>query len=105
MPAGCTDIYIFCASPHWLYALIIRTRVAIVCGLYFALIQIKQIMKEKKSIGSAGDKQPVQVRPPKKQQLNKKAEEYLKESGNIEDLPNPEDELEIKKTNNQPGKK
>lgn len=62
-------------------------------------------MKEKKSIGAKGDKAPVKTPPPKKQLLNKKAEEYLREGGNIEDLPNPDDEPGIKKTNNQRGKK
>lgn len=54
-------------------------------------------MKEKKSIGAKGDKAPVKTPPPKKQLLNKKAEEYLREGGNIEDLPNPDDEPGIKK--------
>ena len=42
----------------------------------------------KKSIAGSGDKLPSQ-QPPKKQLLKKKAEEYIRESGNIEDLPNP----------------
>lgn len=62
-------------------------------------------MKKKiKSAGVSGDKLPAEKPGVKKQLLGKKAEEYLREGGNIEDLPNPEDEPENKKTNNQPGK-
>lgn len=62
-------------------------------------------MKDKNSIGAKGDKAPVKAQPPKKQLLNEKAEEYLREGGNIEDLPNPQDEVDIKIKTNQPGKK
>jgi hypothetical protein len=36
-------------------------------------------------------------KPPAKQLLDKKAEEYLREAGNIEDLPNAEEQEEVEK--------
>lgn len=49
-------------------------------------------MKKKKEIQNIpqGDTLPINP-PPRKQLLNEEAEEYLRESGNIEDLPNPEE--------------
>jgi hypothetical protein len=44
--------------------------------------------KKNKGIASSGDRLPTK-QAPKKQILNKKAEEYLREGGNIEDLPTP----------------
>ena len=43
--------------------------------------------------GAGGDKLPVNP-PPRKQLLPEEAEEYIREAGNIEDLPNPEKEDE-----------
>jgi hypothetical protein len=38
-----------------------------------------------------------------KQLLNKKAEKYLREAGNIEDLPDPQEEDEVGKTKSEVG--
>jgi len=46
--------------------------------------------KIKEDIQPPADTVPVNP-PPRKQLLNEEAEEYLRESGNIEDLPNPEE--------------
>jgi hypothetical protein len=54
-------------------------------------------MKKKKTElnqpGPGGDTLPVNP-PPRKQMLPEEAEEYIRETGNIEDLPNPEKEDE-----------
>lgn len=63
-------------------------------GPSFVPFQEKDMNKNKKpGLGSEGDKQPVTT-PPEKQLLPEQAEEYLRESGNIEDMPTPEQEKE-----------
>lgn len=49
-----------------------------------------------KVMAANGDSLPVS-QPPQPQRLNKQGEEYLRESGNIEDLPEPEQQAEAEK--------
>jgi hypothetical protein len=50
---------------------------------------------DKKNNNTASDKTgeeiPAQQQPPEKQLIKEKGEEYLRESGNIEDLPEEDD--------------
>lgn len=49
------------------------------------------------SIGSSGDKLPVNT-PPVEKQERKRGERYISEAGNIEDLPTPAQIADAEKT-------
>lgn len=51
-------------------------------------------MKKSKGMAASGDQLPVNQPAVSKPVLNKRAEEYLREGGNIEDLPDPEQDKE-----------
>lgn len=53
--------------------------------------------KKNESRASKGDTLPLTQQPPRRQLLNERAEKYLRESGNIEDLPDPAQEREVEK--------
>jgi hypothetical protein len=43
------------------------------------------------------DERPLETQPPRKQIIPEKGEEYLREAGNIEDLPSPAEDAEAEK--------
>lgn len=49
-------------------------------------------MDKKSTVEPASGEYPVANRPAQKQIIPPKGEEYLREGGNIEDLPNPSEE-------------
>lgn len=62
---------------------------SLICCIFF----MKKKKTELNQPGPGGDTLPVNP-PPRKQLLPEEADEYLRESSNIEDLPSPEQEDE-----------
>jgi hypothetical protein len=61
--------------------------------------------REVKGTGTEKDQSSFQGPPLQKQVLSEKAEEYLKESGNIEDMPSPEEVEEAENTERKENQK